>query len=215
MLIPHTLAVLTGFCRATIDTVITTTRLVAFATEYESGVIRDITVNATMFCVKLKKASMKIKHNNQGGSSILSSSLMFHRDRSNAIQKGMVMKKQIWLSSFSKCRWWIFVSFITFLQKMFCREKLRVAKSAQLSPTTSNDSSVTVARTTPSTIGRSEQYIVHVCVSLNMILLRQTVKIGIDALIVCEYDKGIFAMLNCDDMEAKNLPTARGTSIQK
>lgn len=44
------------------------------------------------------------------------------------------------------------------MEKMFCREKQRVAARALMSPDTSNDSSVTVASSTPPMMGMSDMY---------------------------------------------------------
>lgn len=44
------------------------------------------------------------------------------------------------------------------MEKMFCREKQSVAARALISPETSNDSSVTVASSTPPMMGMSDTY---------------------------------------------------------
>lgn len=44
------------------------------------------------------------------------------------------------------------------MEKMFCREKHRVAARALISPDTSKDSSVTVASSTPPMMGMSDTY---------------------------------------------------------
>lgn len=51
---------------------------------------------------------------------------------------------------------------LTFLEKMFCREKQRVAARALMSPDTSKDSSVTVASSTPPMMGMSDMYTFHI-----------------------------------------------------
>lgn len=47
---------------------------------------------------------------------------------------------------------------VTFLEKMFCREKQSVAARALISPETSKDSSVAVASSTPPMMGMSDMY---------------------------------------------------------
>lgn len=47
---------------------------------------------------------------------------------------------------------------VTFLEKMFCREKQSVAARALISPETSKDSSVAVASSTPLMMGMSDTY---------------------------------------------------------
>lgn len=64
---------------------------------------------------------------------------------------------------------------------MFCSEKPMVAINALIRPTTSKDSSVSVAIPTPVMIGTKLRYTLVVCFSLSMIRDSNTVNSGIVA----------------------------------
>lgn len=74
------------------------------------------------------------------------------------------------------------VSFNTFFDRIFWREKPSVADNAQINPIISNESSVIVAIPTPVIIGIKLIYTDVDCFSLKKILVKSTVNNGIVAL---------------------------------
>lgn len=75
------------------------------------------------------------------------------RKKSIYNQTGRNMNSASRPSRCSKRKWCMLVSFNTFFDKIFCKEKPNVENSAQIKPIISNDNSVIVAIATPATIG--------------------------------------------------------------
>jgi hypothetical protein len=97
------------------------------------------------------------------------------------IHTGRNKKKESRPRTWRRRRWWIFVSFSTFLEKMFCKLNPSVEMRAEMSPTMSKEISVRVAIKTPEMIGTKLTYTDVGCFSFMITRERTTVKSGIVA----------------------------------